>query len=310
MAKKKPTRTAPDPADQHNAEILRRRQERLDERLKEIPNLGLDLGGDGEPSSAAEALRDEFDKVAFGEEAPTVTRTVYGPDPLLDQCPGMQARIQEIGLEEYAEMTYRTILEKGHEAVPDPVMRRGLYATIYGTKRHKGFGIEAVATAFRDRIMRIPQRQVEYEVDGDIGDPFRSGSNVLRECVMAYGNEPGMSYRFLSQRCIDVLGMRGYVLVLKPDGDVAKAGTLLMGKIPTHIIQARCRHYADQSRQAVREQEESYLQAQERYVRAAGSLGESVRPLASNEKVRGNASEREELLGEELTMGVKLERQR
>lgn len=301
MPRKTP-RPAPDPAQAANARILADRQDRIDEKMKAIPDLGLDLK-ESPPASADEFL-DEWDKKAFGRHAETTTRWVYGPDPLIDNCPALAQAIQKEGLEAFAEATRIAILMREHEAVADPIMRRGLYGAI------QKFGKEAVAESFARRILKIPAREVEYEIgDETFGDPLLLGSNALRDCVMRYGNEPGMSYKFLSARCIDVLGLRGYVLVPDDKGEPAKAGTLFLAKIPTVVAEGRRRKYAAESEQRVKDAEEEYMVESERLVRSAGAHGAGSRPLQSGEIFRGNASETEALLDTNLEMGVRVERQ-
>jgi hypothetical protein len=301
------TRRAPDPARAANERVLADRQARIDEKMKEIPDLGLKLKAE-EPKSAADLFAgnglDEFDKKAFGNAAQTTVRWVYGPDPLVDTCPEMMALIQREGLDATADIFRRTILLKEHEAAADEVLRRGIF---YGIKK---FGKQKVAEAFAHRILSIPARQVEYETGPEeFGDPLLMGGNVLREVVNRYGNEPGMSYRFLSERCVAVLGMRGYVFVKDENGQVAKAGTLMLAKIPMAIAAGRSRHYRDQSMQLVKDAEEEYLAKTEQVLREAGRVAAGSRPLRSSEVVHGNASEREELVGADLAMGVSFERQ-
>jgi hypothetical protein len=298
---------APDPARQANEKVLADRQARIDEHMKAIPDLGLDLKAEV-PESAEKFFAgngmDEWDKKAFGDPARTTTRWVYGPDPLIDTCPALLAAIEKEGLDAYAEFTRAAILLKEHEAVPDPIMRRGLYAAI------KKFGKEQVADAFAARILKIPARQVEYEIgDETFGDPLLLGSNALRDTVVRWGNEPGMSYKFLSQRCMDVLGLRGYVIVKDDCGDPVKAGTLYLGKIPMAVAEGRRRKYSEESEQRVKDAEEEYLVEQDRLVRGAGARAAGSRPLATGERVRATASETEALVGSELEMGVHFERQ-
>lgn len=293
--------TPADPAQIANAKVLADRQERLDAQMKALPDLGLGL--DQKPAASAEEFFDEFDKKSFGDPMQTVTRIVYGPDPLIDDCPAMKERIEQMGLEAYADMTAQTILQKEHEAMPDPLMRKALFMAI------RQFGKQKVAKAFAERILRIPTREVHYEVGGeDFGDPLTMGGNVLRDCVSRHGNEPGMSYRFLSPRCIDVLGLRGYTLVMH-QGQPVKAGTLLLGKIPEAIAAGRARAAREESIHQVQEAEESYMESQARLVQAAGAYGQGSRPLAPGERFKGQASETEGLLDRDLEMGIKFERQ-
>jgi hypothetical protein len=295
-------RKAPqDPTAAANAAVLAQRQERIDAKMQEVPDLGLNLEKADTPSAF---LRDAWDKAAFGDAPRTITRIVYGPDNLIDTCPAFKDAIEKNGKQAYADATAQAILRFGHKAVPDPVMQKGLFASI------RKFGAEAVAEAFHQRIMSIPERAVEYEEDtGDFGDPMMLGGNALRDCVMRYGNEPGKSYRFLSQRCIDVLGMRGYEFVMMPNGDPAKAGTLFLASIPLHIAERRTAGYAQESRNQVREMEESYMDAQERLLKQAGKVGVGSRPLKPSEQLTGYASENQDMVGGAYEMGVHVERE-
>jgi hypothetical protein len=296
----RPTRRAPDPAQAANEKVLADRQARLDAQMKEIPDLGLGLKDEG-PKDANEffAGLDTWDKQAFGNPATTTVRWVYGPSPLIDGCPHMLALVEREGLEATAELFRKTILLKQHEAVGDEILRRGIF---HGIKR---FGVEKVAQAFADQILQIPRKQVEYETGPEeFGDPLLLGGNVLREVVMKHGNRPGMSYRFMSERCIAVLGMRGYTLVKDEKGELAKAGTLLLAEIPAAIAAGRARHYRDQSQQLVRDAEDEYMAKTEQLLASAGRVGAGSRPLRANEVIHGNASERQELVGADLSMGI------
>jgi hypothetical protein len=294
---RRPPSPAPDPAKVANQKVLADRQARLDANMKEIPDLGLGLKSK-EAASATEFF-DQFDKKAFGRPSTTTTRWVYGPDPLIDESPQMLALIEREGLEAAADLFRKTILLKEHEAMGDEVLRRGVYYAI------QKFGAKKVADSFAARILKIPARQVEYETGPEeFGDPLLMGGNVLREVVDRYGKKPGMSYRFMSQRCIDVLGMRGYQFVIDEKGQVAKAGTLMLAEIPAATAAGRARHYAEESRRLVRETEEQYMETAERTVAAAGRAGQGSRPLRADEIVHGNASESEGLLGANLPMGV------
>lgn len=290
---------APDPAQMANEQVLARRDEIIESKMRPVPDLDLGLK-ENEPATAADMLTDEWDKKAFGDAPKTITRWVYGPHRLLD-FPGMKEAIEKYGREDLAERYRLAIVQKGAAAQTDPVMRQALHRSI------SRFGVEKVAEAMAQKILEIPARQVDYELDtGEFGDPELMGSNALKDCVAKYGH-PGMSVRFMSDRCIGVLGMRGYEVVKMPNGDPVKAGTLIMTEIPKAIAERRAARYAQESRDQVAAQQENYMQTQERLVRAAGPAAAGWRPLDPLEVVRGNASESEQLLGEALEMGVKVE---
>ena len=279
---KKKLADAPDPAEVANKRILADRQARIDQK-KAVETLSTDLGldlKDPEPvaDNPLEFLSEEWDRKTFGDAIPTYTRVVYGPDPLLISCPAMKAQIENIGLENYANATAEAILLKEDKAVPDPIMQKGLRAAI------SRFGKDAVAGAFRERILKIPSRTVEVEADRTDAMIF---AKPMEEAVLKYGT-PGMAPKFLSDRCIGVLGMRGYVIVKDERGDPVKVGTLIMGEIPLRMAEARQRHYADESNELVREVADEFEQTAARAIRDGGGSGISV--LREGERVSANAA--------------------
>jgi hypothetical protein len=293
MATKKKTF---DPAQAANEKVLAEREARIEAKRRPLPDLGLEIA-QNEPASAAEFLADAFDKRTFGPPAETISKVVYGPDPLLDQCPGMKAAIEKIGLHDYAEATRRAILNKGAMAVGDGVLRQGLHAAI------SKFGAEKVADAFADRILKIPCRTIEYELDRDV-DIEIAGGRVLDETVARY-KEPGMSYKFLSDRVTNVLGTRGYETVKDARGDVVKVGTLMLAKIPQMLAEKRRAYYERQSQEAIQGEVEKFEEEAERLAHQSGHRG--VGPLKANEVMTANATESEDYLGQSRPAGFSIE---
>lgn len=306
----RPNAPAParDPANEANKRILADRQGRIDAvKAEEVfaTDLGLDLKEEeSKADNPADFLRDEWDRKTFGDAIPTYSRVVYGPDPLLISMPAMKATIEKIGLEEYARATAQAILQFQDRAVPDALMQKGLRAAI------AKWGVERVAGEFAKRILEIPQRTVEVEADRSDAMIF---AKPMEEAVMRYGT-PGMAPKFLSERCIGVLGMRGYVIVKDERGDPVKVGTLIMGEIPLRMAEARQRHFARISDEEVREAAEQFEDHAARAIRDGGASGFSV--LGQGERVRSNAAgdlEDADLtssyLGRERDSGFTVERQ-
>jgi hypothetical protein len=303
----KPKAPRNDPAEHANARILAERATRIEAKVNEqtlASDLGLDLKAP-EPvaDNAADYLNDEWDRKTFGDAIPTYSRVVYGPDPLLISCPAMKMAIEQVGLEQYANATAEAIMLHEEKAVPDPVMRKGLRGAI--TK----FGKQSVADAFRQRILKIPSRTVEIEADRSDAMIF---AKPMEEAVMKYGT-PGMAPKFLSDRCIGVLGLRGYEIVKDERGDPVKVGTLIMGQIPMRMAEARRRHFADESEEMVNSMAEQFEDRAEREI--AGRTGVSV--LGRGERIRSDAAgdlESQELtsqyLGRSRDTGFTTERQR
>lgn len=296
---KKRTIKPADPARMTNQRILAERTERIANSLPDPLDLGLNLQTK-KPENAAEFLRDAWDKKAFGEQQATITRTLYGPDPLLDQAPEMRASLEKYGIHDYAEATRKLILQRGHLASPNPVLARGLKSAI------SQFGKEKVAQAFADRILQIPVRTVEIDAS-DVADPLIMGSNILRDAVARY-EEPGFAYKFLGESCMKTLGLRGYEIVKDSNGDPVRAGTLILGRIPEGVAIARRQKWAGDSQAEVDEIEAAYEETINRTLtkedRAIG-LG----PIRPGTELEAFASEKAENIGETRTAGVRIERQ-
>jgi hypothetical protein len=265
-----------DPAELANQKILADRARRLEEKaLAEDVDLGLDID-QPPPESASELLRDEWDKKAFGEPPKTTTRVIYGPDPLISNCPEFKERIEKYGQQELAGVYAEVIMTKGEMALSDPFLRRGLKKAI------EHFGKEATAKAFYDRVMRIPARTVEIELDGAL-DPLIS--NPMEEVVRRYG-EAGFAYKFLSEGAIKYRSMRGYEIVKDENGDPIKVGTLMMGRIPQDWAERRRRKFAEDSEAKLREQEDQFTDAAARASHDGRALG--IAPLSRGESVRAD----------------------
>ncbi|HWE51393.1 MAG TPA: hypothetical protein VG273_16495 [Bryobacteraceae bacterium] len=286
-----------DPVQPINDQVLADREARIENDRRQIPDLGLGLE-EPEPATAAEFI-DEFDKKAFGEDVPTYSRIVYGPDPLFDQCPSMRAAIEKIGLHDYAEVVFREIVKNRETAFSDQILQRGIAAGI------NKFGVEQVADAFRKRILRIPSRRVEYEVDRDF-DSEVVGSRVLDEAVARYG-QPGMAYKFLSDRVIAQLGMRGYEIVKNEAGEPVKVGSLMMGEIPLRVAERRRRHNAEQAREAIDREVEKFQDEAERLAQQSRHAG--VGPLLRDELMTAHASESKAAVGQTRAAGFHLEQE-
>lgn len=293
---KKPA--ALDPAQLNNEQVLRQREERIEAARQAIPDLDLRIP-EAAPASAAEFLRDEWDRKTFGDAPETISRIVYGPDPLFDGSSLLKAGIEKVGLHDYADATAGLILKVGEMALPDPLLRAGFKRAI------SQFGVEKVAEAFRDRILRIPCRTVEYEVDH--GDFEVEGSKVLDEAVARYGR-PGMAYKFLSDRCCGVLGKRGYEIVKDEKGDPVRIGqSLMMGEIPLRVAERRRQRQHELATEAVENEVQKYQEEAERLAIASKMAG--VRPLLRDELMTANASETEGSVGQQRSAGFSIEKE-
>lgn len=284
-----------DPTAAHNERILAARQERIIQaEVDGSIDLGLNLK-EKQPDSAAELLDDEFDKKAFGTRIKTTTRVVYGPDPIVTNCPEFHERLEKYGLEGVASAFYELIMSRGEMACPDSIMRKGVRASI------AKFGKEATAAAFRDRVLRIPSRTVEIELD-DALDPLLV--NPMRAAVERYVTDPGMAPKFLAKACIDELGMRGYEIVKDERGDPVKVGTLLLAQIPREWAERRRLHFAKESMDQVAEQEDAFYESAQREIRSEGGRAIGATPLKPGENVRADPALNDLYTGGSRSTGI------
>lgn len=285
-----------DPAAAANQRVLAEREERIKQQQLADAPIDLGLGLKDEPRSATvdEFLRDEWDKKVFGEPPKLTTRIIYGPDPIVNQCPAFHERLEKFGKEAVGRAFQELILKKGEDAATDAIMKKGLRASI------AKFGAEATAQAFYRRIQAIPERVVEVEMDSEL-DPLLT--DPMREAVARYA-APGMAVKFLSDRCMTVLGRRGYEIIRNEHGDPVKVGTLLMGWIPQEMADRRKRRWADESQSAVKETEENYYEIAARAVRDGHAAGLS--PLEPGDTVTANPRLNDEYSGESRRSGFRL----
>jgi len=251
---KRPAAAKPgDETEAHNRQLLEERATRLEANRPVLPDLGLDL--QAPPATTAAEFIDEWDKKAFGDgEQATITKIIWGPDPLVDHSPAFREMLERHGREDLAGLFAEAILTKGAAAMPDPLMAKSLAVGI------GRFGREAVAVAFRDRVLKIPYRTVEIDAS-DTLDPEIMGSAVLTETIKRY-ERPGMEYRFFSQLCVDREGWRGYTPV-RDKGDIVKAGTLMLGEIRREIAERRRMRLGQVAREKLASVAENYGQGVE-----------------------------------------------
>jgi hypothetical protein len=293
---KRPAAAKPgDETEAHNRQLLRERAVRLEANRPELPDLGLALQP-REPETAAEFM-DEFDKKAFGYgDQATITKIIWGPDPLVDNSPAFRDMLDRHGREDLAGLYAEAIIAKGAAAMPDPLMAKSLTVAI------NRFGREQVAAAFRDRVLKIPYKTVEIDASDEL-DPEIRGSAVLAETVRRY-ERPGMMYRFFTQLCVDRMGWRGYTPV-RENGDIVRCGTLMLGEVRREVVERRRLRLAEENREKLASVAQSYGEG--------GEQAQGVSALQPGEQVTARAGvggdDRDGYLGQTRGVGLEIGRQ-
>jgi hypothetical protein len=293
-----------DAADASNAQVLADRQERIEAARPVLPDLGLGLQS-SEPATATEFM-DVFDKKAFGYEQATITKVIYGPDPLVDHSPSFREVLEKHGREDLAHLYEEAILAKGAAGVCDPLMQKSLAVAI------NKFGREEVAAAFRERVLKIPYRTVEIDASDEL-DPEILGSQVLTETIRHY-ERPGMCYRFFTQLCVDRMGWRGYTPV-RENGNIVSAGTLMLGEIRRERAEARQLKQKAMAREKLDGIAESHAAAQEQVLQEASREGVKVAGVSALDPsdvltaVRAGGEDAEGYLGRSRSAEVQIGRE-
>lgn len=283
-----------DPAKQHNDAVLADIEVRNAQR--EIPVFDLGLGLQEQPAGTADDFfRDEFDRKAFGEVGPMYSRTVYGPDPLIDNSPQRLEIIERMGLQDYAEEVKRAIIDRGAATFDEPTMRSAVGGAI------RQFGAEKVATAFAARILRIPSREVYFERSDD-PDLEVSGSKVMSEILRRY-SRPGMAYKFLSEFLIKTKTTRGYQVVMD-NGEPVRCGTLVLGEISEAIVRRRRDHNLRRATESIDGLADQFTDTAARIAHDAGAIGVGSGPLRQGENVQNRSGSFEHLSGEIRPVGI------
>jgi hypothetical protein len=248
---------------------------------------------------------DVFDKKAFGDgREATITKIIYGPDPLVDNSPAFREALEKYGREDLAGMYQEAIVLKGVGAMPDKMMAKALGMAI------DKFGRESVAAAFRERVLKIKSRQVEIDASDEL-DPEILGSAILAETVKRH-ERPGMEYRFFTQLCVDRMGWRGYAPV-KENGDVVKAGTLMLGEMRREKVEARRLKQQMVAREKLAGLADAYAATGAQALEEATQRGfkvQGISTLGADDTLTANraGADGDEYLGQSRNAGLELSR--
>jgi len=121
------------------------------------------------------------------------------------------------------------------------------------------------------------------DASDELIDPW-SAIDPMEATVAPY-KEPGKAYKFLSPRVCDVLGTRGYEMVLDANGNQVKMGNMMLGSIPQRIADARQAKAQKESNERVKDMQDEYTQNVDRLKRDAQGMG--LRVLEPGELVPG-----------------------
>ncbi len=88
----------------------------------------------------------------------------------------------------------------------------------------------------------------------------------------AKAQNPGHSFRFLSDRVCQRNGMRGFKPVTGKNGDPVSVAGLKLGYMPTEYADRRTAHYRDEYRDQMENAVNSYSETQDRMIQQAGAV--------------------------------------
>lgn len=105
----------------------------------------------------------------------------------------------------------------------------------------------------------------------------------LKDTVDAH-RQPGMAYRFLSERVINKRGLRKYEIVTDGKGNEVKVGNMRLGTMPIELQNKRARHYEDKGNDDLASAKENLQIAQDQIARDNPEVGRTH--LQSGERLR------------------------
>lgn len=152
---------------------------------------------------------------------------------------------------------------------------------------HTDEGIEERNRGKADSAARITDshfdKQVQRFGDGLASDmePWEA-PDPMKELADKYVR-PGFRPKFLSQKNLNgVRGARGFVPVLKENGDPVKLANMILGEMPEERAKKRNEHYREQARMQMKRHTEAQQEQAERTARDSGG---HMRPLKSSDTV-------------------------
>ncbi len=156
-------------------------------------------------------------------------------------------------------------------------------------------------------LSELFDQEIDHRIDvanDDSLDPYSAPdpANAAIDRV----RKPGMSYKLLSPRCCDVLGMRGYELSRDADGKEIRVGNMMLGEIPERVADKRHAAALRQSEEEVGLISDDYRASVERLKSAATGMG--LRVLDRGEEVNAEMSTHQETLGDRRGAGVQIRR--
>lgn len=125
------------------------------------------------------------------------------------------------------------------------------------------------------------EKTLDRKADAEVWDGF----DPLKEAVDAV-REPGMSYRFISDRVLNRRGRRGWEPANDQDGKAVKVAGMTLGKMPIERAERRNLHYQAVGNDQLQNAAQQYELDQTKLIRDAKVSGMS--PLRAGERVKDN----------------------
>jgi len=122
---------------------------------------------------------------------------------------------------------------------------------------------------------------LEHKAEAQVWDSF----DPLEEAV-AKVREPGMAYRFLSDRVTKRRGRCGWEAVAGKDGNAVTVAGMTLGKMPIEAADKRNAHYQQVGNEMLRDAAERYEEEQAKLIRQAKVKG--LAPLRAGERLNDN----------------------
>lgn len=219
-----------------------------------------------------------------------MSRKPYEPKPEPEVAPADAAAIAEA-----ESIGAPPVLTVGGKPIPSDVAHLIPFAnTDQGiAERQARPGPTAMVEVVSDQWDKKLQRKEEAQ-PWDSFDPLTEAVDTVRE--------PGMRYRFLSDRAHKRRGRRGWETVVGQDGKPVTVAGMTLAKMPEQAAERRNKHYRDLGNEQLKTAAEAYELEQTKTIRDARVKG--FAPLRAGEVVVDNHAHP----GMETEVGIQAQR--
>ena len=206
---------------------------------------------------------------------PFTPKPASAPEKSLDEQLAQSAIAEAESIEEQVELTING----------KPIPPEFAHAVVYSMTdqgKAEAQATDALTRPSGAQVLSGPwEKSLQRKADAEVWDGF----DPLREAVDAV-RQPGMDYRFISDRVLNRRGRRGWEPVTGKDGKPVKVAGMSLGTMPVESAERRNAHYQRVGNDQLETAAQEYELQQSKAIREAKVRG--MAPLRVGEEVVDN----------------------